>query len=67
MTCSKDTSFSAAFDEYGLSINGCDTQLTEVRSYFNDSIIHTFQGPMYSLLPRTESWGLSLKNDNLHR
>lgn len=38
---------------------------TQVRSYFNDSILYQFDGPAYSILPRTESWGLPLKYDDL--
>ena len=67
MTSPNDQSFSANFEGDSLVVTGCQAQITEIQSFFNGTIIHKFAGPMYSLLPRTETWGLALKNDSLER
>ncbi|KUJ17417.1 uncharacterized protein LY89DRAFT_718117 [Mollisia scopiformis] len=67
MTCPADESFSARFEEDRLIVEGCENTQTEIKSYFNDSVIARNNGPIYSLLPRTETWGLAMKNDSLNR
>jgi hypothetical protein len=65
LTCPKDNSFSAHFDNDNLVIENCDVAKTPVLSYVDDSLLQTLDGPGYSLLPTTREWGLPLKTDNL--
>ena len=65
LTCPKDTSFSARFDNDKLIIENCEAAETPVKSYVDDSLLQVLEGPGYSLLPTTREWGLPLKNDNL--
>jgi hypothetical protein len=67
MTCPSDGSFSARLENNQLIVENCEGEFTEVLSSFNQSIIFSTVGPAYSLIPRTETWGLPLKNDSLDR
>lgn len=62
MTCPPIDTFQASFSNGSLLIE-CDAASTLVQSWFGEK--PRFPGAAYSLLPRTENWGLSLKNDSL--
>lgn len=63
MTCKPITSFWASFVNDSLVID-CDAASTEVPLWLSGGQ-RRFNGPAYSVLPRTEEWGLTFKNDSL--
>lgn len=67
MSCPSDESFSARFENDKLVVEKCEETFTEISSHFNGSIIRRHVGAVYSVFPRTETWGFALKNDTLNR
>lgn len=62
MTCPRIESFQASLVNGSLLIE-CNAATTQVQTWFGDNKV--VSGPAYSLLPRTEDWGLPKKNDSL--